>query len=38
MEQSNQEKFLVLKIIAFESETRNFHNGEQDTSQKKFSV
>ena len=32
MEQSNQEKFLVLKIIAFESETRNFHNGEQDTS------
>ena len=32
MEQSNQEKFLVLKIIAFESETRNFHNGEHDTS------
>ena len=32
MEQSNQEKFLVLKIIAFESKTRNFHNGEQDTS------
>ena len=32
MEQSNQEKFFVLKIIAFESERRNFHNGEQDTS------
>ena len=31
MEQQNQKKFLVLKIIAFESETTNSHNREQDT-------
>ena len=31
MEQQNQKKFLVLKIIAFESETTNSHNAEQDT-------
>ena len=31
MEQMNQKKFLVLKIIAFESGTTNSHNPEQDT-------
>ena len=31
MEQKNEKKFLVLKIIAFESETTNSHNPEQDT-------
>ena len=31
MEEKNQKKFLVLKIIAFESETTNSHNAEQDT-------
>ena len=31
MEQKNEKKFLVLKIIAFESETTNSHNAEQDT-------
>ena len=31
MEQKNQQKILVLKIIAFESETTNSHNREQDT-------
>ena len=31
MEQQNQKKFLVLKIIAFESETANSHNPEQHT-------
>ena len=31
MEQQNQKKFLVLKIIAFESETANSHNREQHT-------
>ena len=30
MEQKNLEKSLVLKIIAFESETTNSHNPEQD--------
>ena len=30
MEQKNQKKFLVLKIIAFESGKRNSHNPEQD--------
>ena len=30
MEQKNVEKFLVLKIISFESGTRNSHNPEQD--------
>ena len=30
MEQKNQKKLLVLKIIAFESGTRNSHNPEQD--------
>ena len=31
MEQINEKKFLVLKIIAFESETRNSDNPKQDT-------
>ena len=31
MKQKNQKKFLVLKIIAFESETTNSHDPEQDT-------
>ena len=31
MEERNEKKFLVLKIIAFESETTNSHNAEQDT-------
>ena len=31
MEQKNYKKFLVLKIIAFESGTTNSHNPEQDT-------
>ena len=31
MEQKNQKKFFVLKIIAFESETINSHNPKQDT-------
>ena len=31
IEQKYQKKFLVLKIIAFESETANSHNPEQDT-------
>ena len=31
IEQKHQKKFLVLKIIAFESETANSHNPEQDT-------
>ena len=31
MEQNNQKNFFVLKIIAFESETANYHNAEQDT-------
>ena len=30
MEQQNQKKFLVLKIIPFESRTTNSHNPEQD--------
>ena len=30
MEQKNQKKLLVLKIIAFESGKRNSHNPEQD--------
>ena len=30
MEQKNLEKSLVLKLIAFESETTNSHNPEQD--------
>ena len=30
MEQKNQKQFLVLKIIAFESETANSHNPGQD--------
>ena len=30
MEQNNQKKFFVLKIIAFESETTNSNNPEQD--------
>ena len=30
MQQKNLEKLLVLKIIAFESETTNSHNPEQD--------
>ena len=30
MEQKNQKKLLVLKIIAFESGTTNSHNPEQD--------
>ena len=30
MEQKNQKKLLVLKIIPFESGTRNSHNLEQD--------
>ena len=30
MEQKNLEKSLLLKIIAFESETTNSHNPEQD--------
>ena len=30
MEEKNQKKLLVLKIIAFESGTRNSHNPEQD--------
>ena len=32
MEQENQELFLVLKIIAFESGTTNSHNIGQDIS------
>ena len=31
IEQKNQQKFFVSKIIAFESETTNIHNPEQDT-------
>ena len=31
MEQKNLNNLLVLKIIAFESGTRNSHNPEQDT-------
>ena len=31
MEQKNQEKFFVFKIIAFESGTTNSHNSEHDT-------
>ena len=31
IEEKNEKKFLVLKIIAFESETTNSHNAEQDT-------
>ena len=31
IEQKHQKKFLVLKIIAFESETANSHNPKQDT-------
>ena len=31
MEQKNQKKFVVLKTIAFESETTNSHNPEQDS-------
>ena len=31
MEQKDQKKFLVLKVIAFESGTTNSHNPEQDT-------
>ena len=31
VKQKNQKKFLVLKIIAFESETTNSHNPKQDT-------
>ena len=30
IEQKNKKKLLVLKIIAFESRTRNSHNPEQD--------
>ena len=30
MEQKNQKKLMVLKIIPFESGTRNSHNPEQD--------
>ena len=33
MEEKNEKKFLVLKIIAFESEKTNSHNPEQDTCQ-----
>ena len=32
MEQKNPKKVLVLKIISFESGTRNSHNPEQDIS------
>ena len=31
IEQKSEEKFVVLKIIAFESRTTNSHNAEQDT-------
>ena len=31
MKQKNEKKFQLLKIIAFESETTNSHNAEQDT-------
>ena len=31
MEQKNDKNFLVLKIIAFEPETGNSHNPQQDT-------
>ena len=31
MKQKNQKKFWVLRIIAFESGSRNSHNPEQDT-------
>ena len=31
IKENNQKKFLVLKIIAFESETTNSHNPEKDT-------
>ena len=31
MKQKNLKKFVVLKIIAFEWETKNSHNPEQDT-------
>ena len=31
MEQNNQKKFLVLKIIAFESRTTNSRNPKEDT-------
>ena len=30
-EEKNQKKFLVLKIIAFECETKNSHNSKDDT-------
>ena len=32
MEQKNLKKLLVLKVIAFESGTRNSHNSEKDIS------
>ena len=31
MQQKNQKMFLLLKVIAFETETTNSHNPEQDT-------
>ena len=31
MKQNNQKMFLVLKVIAFQSETTNSHNPEEDT-------
>ena len=31
MEQKNQKKVLVLKTIAFESRTANYHDPEKDT-------
>ena len=31
MKQNNQKRFLVLKIIAFQSGTRNSHNPQEDT-------
>ena len=31
MEEKNQKMFLLLKVIAFETETTNSHNPEQDT-------
>ena len=31
MKQKNLKKFVVLKIIAFESEKKNYHSPEQDT-------
>ena len=33
MQQKNEKMFLVLKVIAFQSETRNSHNPEEDTCQ-----